>query len=229
MEMTEEQLIRALSCALAKSRPQTAPSVSPRGATRLVLDAAFGGRCPRCGRGAIAVDQRFARCSAGHRFSVTVGTPLQGTKVALTHWITAVWHVHIDLEPCSARSYSRRYGLRHATAWSLMHRVRRALPTITPRLRSAAGLVARRNGAATATTVAACRNEEGLSLVADMELRCPAHGCAPENALVLGRLRAWLTTTFCGVGERYLELYLAEFAARFGRVAAYEQTATIAA
>lgn len=119
----ELDLIRAFARALRPERLPPPACFDDIEAARFTLELTRGDRCPRCGAGACVVDRRSARCDVGHRFSITAGTPLQRTKVRLSHWVLAVWHLHVDLEPLSARAFSRRYRLRHATAWALMHRI----------------------------------------------------------------------------------------------------------
>jgi len=150
-------------------------------------------------------------------FSITSGTELSRTKIPLRFWFAAIWHLHVDKESISALGFARRYGVRHATAWKLMHKVRAGFIMPTPRARGATAPFARRNGAKTARLVNAARDEGALTLIDDVALSSPGGPHARESAAVLGRLRAWLTTVYCGVRERYLHLYLAEFASRFGR------------
>lgn len=214
----ELDLIRAFARVLLPERLPPPACFDDVEAARLTLQVTRGDRCPRCGAGARVIDRRTARCEGGHRFSITAGTPLQRTKLRLSHWLLAVWHLHVDLEPLSARAFSRRYRLRHATAWALMHRVRRAFISTTPRHRGSSGRIARRNGVKTAPVIAASRDGESLVLVEEAVVGSPGGArSAPETSAILGRARAWLTTVFCGVTERYLHLYLDEFVDRFGR------------
>jgi len=211
----EEDLIRALARALQHARHPPLSTRSPLAAARVYLRVAHGGRCPRCRGQARAVDGRSGRCTRGHAFSLTRGTPLQRTKISLPHWLAAVWHLHVDREAISAKTFSVRHTLRHVTAWSLLHRVRRAFIAATPRERGAAAPVAHRINA---RVVSASRDQGALVLV-DVVLvgRPGGRSHARESSLFLGRLRATLTHVYCGVRDRYLALYLAEFAARFGR------------
>lgn len=211
------ELVRALARAIGPSRLLPAVCQSNEAAARLVLTVAFESLCPRC-RSPAAVDgARTAKCESGHSFSLTRGTALHRTKVAFSHWLTAIWHLHVDKQPMSARMFAFRYGLRHPTAWALMHRVRRAFVAIAPRQRGTLAPIARRAGA---RPVLVAREGGELVLVDPRDVDRPGGDWSPrEGTLVVGRLRAWLTEHYCGVSERYAHLYLAEYAARFRRPA----------
>lgn len=217
----DTDLIRALARALGQSHAPPPSCLDERKAARLLLQVAFDRRCPRCRKTAFVVDGRNARCHGGHRFSLTRGTALQRTKVPLTSWLRAVWHLHVDTASISARAFSRRYRIRHATAWRLLHRVRAAFVHATPSLRGVVGKVACRRAARSNAHVLVARARRTTVVVDDVDLFPPTSvRGSPEAALFLGQLRSWLNATFFGVTDRYLTLYLAEFSARVGRASA---------
>jgi transposase-like protein len=91
---------------------------------------AKGYACPQCGG-----DQAWAprpgmrRCkSCRHRCSVTAGTIFDRTRKPLPAWFEAIWHVCGQKNGGSALALQRSLGLsRYETAWSWLHRLRRAM------------------------------------------------------------------------------------------------------
>lgn len=86
--------------------------------------------CPRCG----GVDAwRMARglwlCrSCRAQVSVTAGTIFQGSKLPLTLWFRAMWHVTSQKNGMSALGLQRVLGLgSYRTAWTVLHKLRRAM------------------------------------------------------------------------------------------------------
>ncbi len=92
-----------------------------------------GFRCPRCGTGnALLLTERRTFVCRGCRkhTSATAGTTLHGSKVALHDWFQAAW-LMTSLKPgISALQLEQQIGLRFATAWLLLHKLRRA--TVNP-------------------------------------------------------------------------------------------------
>jgi len=88
--------------------------------------------CPKCG-GAQAWAPRagMRRCVAcRHRSSVTAGTIFNRTRKPLTVWFEAVWHICGQKNGGSALAFQRSLGLRrYETAWTWLHRLRRAMVT----------------------------------------------------------------------------------------------------
>jgi transposase-like protein len=86
--------------------------------------------CPRCGTGKAwpASDLLWA-CAACHRqISVTAGTIFQDSRLPPTLWFRAVWWVTSQKNGVRAMGLQRVLGLKsYKTAWSLLHRLRRAM------------------------------------------------------------------------------------------------------
>lgn len=87
--------------------------------------------CSRCGwtgepwRGS---RRRLVCRSCGHETTVTAGTLFQGTRTPLRQWLAAAWHVSTAEEGVSARRLQRTLGLgSYETAWTILHRLRRAM------------------------------------------------------------------------------------------------------
>ncbi len=89
-----------------------------------------GFRCPRC---AAAQAWRTARglwvCRAcGRHTSVTAGTVFGDSNLPLRLWFRAIWQVVTQKDGASAMGLQRVLGLgSYRTAWSLLHKLRRAM------------------------------------------------------------------------------------------------------
>ena len=89
-----------------------------------------GFRCPRCGcPESTLVRTRLLRCGAcRHQASVTAGTIFQDTRTPLRVWFQAMWWVTTQKNGASALGLQRVLGLpRYDTAWTMMHKLRRAM------------------------------------------------------------------------------------------------------
>lgn len=86
--------------------------------------------CPGCGdRHAWAVRRDLWRCHACRReASVMAGTIFQDSKLPLTTWFRAMWHVTSQKNGASALGLQRVLGLgSYKTAWAMLHKLRRAM------------------------------------------------------------------------------------------------------
>ncbi len=89
-----------------------------------------GFRCPRCGCGESApVRTTLLRChECRHQVSVTAGTIFQDTHIPLRLWFQAMWWMSTQKNGASALGLQRILGLkRYETAWTMLHRLRRAM------------------------------------------------------------------------------------------------------
>ena len=90
--------------------------------------------CPYCGSVAVgrhaSGDRKMARwqCRDCHRaFAVTVGTLFHGTHIPLRNWFLVLALMLAAKESANAYQISRDLGMRRATVWSMMHRIRAAM------------------------------------------------------------------------------------------------------
>ena len=85
--------------------------------------------CPGCGAGGLSIRRDLWRCfECGRETSVIAGTIFQDTKLPLTVWFRAIWQVASQKNGVSALSLQRVLGLgNYKTAWSLLHKLRRAM------------------------------------------------------------------------------------------------------
>ncbi len=86
--------------------------------------------CPRCGGAeSWAVRRDLRRCRhCRHESSVTAGTIFQDSKLPLTVWFRAMWHLTSQKNGVSALGLQRVFGLgSYKTAWAMLHKLRRAM------------------------------------------------------------------------------------------------------
>ena len=89
-----------------------------------------GFRCPSCGCGKSwpwrTVLLQCAAC--GRQTAVTAGTILQGTRSPLPLWFRAMWRGTTQKTAASAWGLPRVLGLNsYETAWTWLHKMRRAM------------------------------------------------------------------------------------------------------
>jgi transposase-like protein len=90
--------------------------------------------CPSCGhRGFCELKGRKVfqcnRCKK--QLSLTAGTVFQDTKLPLTTWLLAIYHLTQSKGGISSIELGRRLGVKQPTAWLLKHKLMRA-PTGSP-------------------------------------------------------------------------------------------------
>ena len=90
-----------------------------------------GYKCKKCGcMRAYQLRERcrvFMCCECNSQESVTAGTVLHRTKIPLLKWFWAAYLMSQDIRGVSAKHISRELNLRYATAWTMLHKLRRAL------------------------------------------------------------------------------------------------------
>jgi len=86
------------------------------------------GRCGWAGEPWRGSRRRLVCRSCGRETTVTAGTLFQGTRTPLRQWLAAAWHVSTADEGVSARRLQQALGLgSYETAWTILHRLRRAM------------------------------------------------------------------------------------------------------
>lgn len=85
--------------------------------------------CPRCLHDeAWRRSDGLRRCSAcRHTTSVTAGTIFHRTRLPLATWFAAVWYVTNQKNGVSALGLQRVLGMSYRTAWTWLHKLRRAM------------------------------------------------------------------------------------------------------
>ena len=90
-----------------------------------------GVRCPHCGcdrvqDGCKHPSQRFRCRGCGKRFSARTHTVLADSKIGFRVWVLAIYLVLTNLKGVSSMKLHRDLGIRQATAWFMLHRIREA-------------------------------------------------------------------------------------------------------
>ncbi len=89
-----------------------------------------GFRCPRCAgttRGYLA-SRRVHECRlCAYQCSVTAGTIFHKTRTPLTSWFWAVYRMSHDKKGISAVQLSKEIGVSYVTAWTMQHKIRKAM------------------------------------------------------------------------------------------------------
>lgn len=90
-----------------------------------------GYKCRKCGCDKayqLKVEPRVFQCArCNFQESVTAGTLLHRTKIPLLKWFWAAYMLAQDKRGVSAMHLSRELNLRYPTAWTMLHKLRRAL------------------------------------------------------------------------------------------------------
>src|SRR5476651_1417520 len=91
--------------------------------------------CPRCGNGQaypLANQRRWQCSSCRHQVSLTSGTILHNSRIALAFWFWAAYLMTTDKRGLSALLLQRQLGLgNYETAWMMLHKFRRAMVNAT--------------------------------------------------------------------------------------------------
>jgi hypothetical protein len=128
---------------------------------------------------------------------VTARTVLHRTRAPLTQWLSAAYLVTTHTPGLSALQLQRQLGIgRYETAWSILHKLRRAMvrPGRDP---------LRRMGYRHRPRPQGCPRRAGMIL--------------HRIHRVFGNLQAWLRGTHHGVSAKHLQDYLDGFTFRFNR------------
>ena len=86
--------------------------------------------CPKCGHAeAYFMRKRkvFQCKNCRHQTSVTVNTIFHRTHVQLKKWFWTIFLVGTDKRGCSAKRLEKLIGVHYATAWLMIHKIRRAM------------------------------------------------------------------------------------------------------
>lgn len=88
-----------------------------------------GFQCPRCGgKKYWQIREMLFQCTeCKHQASATAGTIFQDTHLPLRIWFQAMWWVTGQKDGASALGLKRVLGCSYKTAWTLLHKFRRAM------------------------------------------------------------------------------------------------------
>ncbi len=93
---------------------------------------ARGAFCPFCGSVKVYdfADKRSHKCGdCRKRFSIKVGTVMEGTKIGVREWLMAMWMVTSHKKGIASTQLAKDLGVTQKTAWFMLHRLRHAART----------------------------------------------------------------------------------------------------
>jgi len=84
--------------------------------------------CPHCGSKVIYKTNRGYKCKdCTKKFTVTVGTVFENSKIKLTIWFAAIYLCTAHKKGISSLQLHRDLGITQKTAWFMLHRIREML------------------------------------------------------------------------------------------------------
>jgi transposase-like protein len=84
--------------------------------------------CPKCQRRDAWVNCRgLYECECGHQTSVTAGTVFHGTRKPLQLWFKVMFLMVASKSGMSATTVMRLMGFKYSTAWTWLHKLRKAM------------------------------------------------------------------------------------------------------
>ncbi|MDP8220102.1 MAG: IS1595 family transposase [Candidatus Stygibacter frigidus] len=89
-----------------------------------------GFTCPHCGNTTYyyhSVRHLYQCTECKYQVSVTAGTALHRTKIPLVKWFWAMYLITSDKRGISALELSKKLELRYETAWTMTHKIRKAM------------------------------------------------------------------------------------------------------
>src|ERR687886_664898 len=184
--------------------------------------------CPACGhRGFCQLKtRRLFQCNRCKRqVRLTAGTVFQDTKLPLTVWFAAIYHLTRSKGGISSVELGRRLGVEQGTAWLMKHK-RMRLSAVEGFRKKEVEKLAKRDLAPGANIVS-----DGLSCWPAVEKAGCAHfptatgsgkraaGWAPFKWVntTPGNIKTAIVGTYHHVSPRHAQGYLASFAYRFNR------------
>jgi transposase-like protein len=91
-----------------------------------------GAFCPFCGSTRVYhfSDKKDHKCGdCRRRFSIKVGTVMEGTKIEVRKWLMAIWMLTSHKKGIASTTLARDLGVTQKTAWFMLHRLRHAART----------------------------------------------------------------------------------------------------
>jgi len=85
--------------------------------------------CPYCGSGKVYRIENGQRFKCGNpecykKYSVTVGTVMEASKVPLVKWFTAIYVISAHKKGISSYQLAKDVGVSQQTGWFMLHRIR---------------------------------------------------------------------------------------------------------
>jgi transposase-like protein len=86
--------------------------------------------CPHCGSLKVYRTNRGFKCGeklCAKKFTVTVGTIFENSKISLRVWFTAMYLISTSKKGVSSLQLAEQLGVTQKTAWFVLHRIREML------------------------------------------------------------------------------------------------------
>lgn len=91
--------------------------------------------CPHCKHEKVYKTNRGYKCALClKKFSVTVGTVFQDSKIKLNMWFAAIYLATAHKKGISSLQLHRDLGVTQKTAWFMLHRIREMLKRVNPEM-----------------------------------------------------------------------------------------------
>lgn len=93
--------------------------------------------CPHCNSEKVYKTNRGFKCAdktCSKKFSVTVGTIFENSKISLRTWFAAIYLCTSSKKGVSSLQLSRQLGITQKTAWFVLHRIREMLKDKAPQM-----------------------------------------------------------------------------------------------
>lgn len=106
---------------------------------KLLVQQRWNGKpcCPHCGHDKVYTTDRGYKCAASKclkKFSVTVGTIFENSKISLRYWFAAIYICTAHKKGVSSHQLSRDLGITQKTAWFMLQRIREMLKDKAPQM-----------------------------------------------------------------------------------------------
>lgn len=158
--------------------------------------------CPFCGVINPYRTNRGFKCrekTCGKKFSVTVGTVFENSKISFRNWFGAMYLLLSSKKGISSLQLSRQLGITQKTAWFVLHRLREMLKDKAPQmLRESVQIDETYVGGSLKnkhkSKIAKIRNQqEGKGLQGRSETKTPVFGIVETGGKVVVKVTQWVT------------------------------------
>ena len=153
--------------------------------------------CPFCGTDHAYTTNRGYKCrdkECRKKFSVTVGTIYENSKVSLRIWFAAVYICTSSKKGISSLQAGRQLGITQKTAWFVLHRVREMLRTKAPHmLRNSVQIDETYVGGLEKNKHAKKRAPKGTARGRSSDIKTPVIGIVETGGKVAVKVSAWVS------------------------------------